>query len=97
MHASQNEPAVWHGRKRFAGSFFSFAAKTLALRAHGARKGVLRRQFGSAPCALRIAGRPNPSFEARPNGKPPGPPAAFVYHAAVGPGVLPSVPPQLKR
>ena len=40
---------------------------------------------------------PNPSFEARPNGKPPGPPAAFVYHAAVGPGVLPSVPPQLKR
>ena len=45
---------------------------------------------------LRMA-LPNPSFEARPNGKPPGPPAGFVYHPAAGPVVLPSVPPQLER
>ena len=41
--------------------------------------------------------RPNPSFEARPNGKPPGPAAGLAYHPAAGPGVLPSVPPQLER
>ena len=45
---------------------------------------------------LRMA-LPNPSFEARPNGKPPGPPGAVVYPTPVGPGVLPSVPPQLER
>ena len=47
-------------------------------------------------CATRTA-PPNPSFEARPNGKPPGPPGAVVYPTPVGPGALPSVTPQLER
>ena len=41
--------------------------------------------------------RPNPSLEARPNGKPPGPAPGCAYHPSAGPGVLPSVPPQLER
>ena len=41
--------------------------------------------------------RPNPSFEARPNGKPPGPAPGEAYYPSAGPGVLPSVPPQLER
>ena len=45
----------------------------------------------------RKAALPNPSVEARPNGGPPGPPSAFVYHAPVGPGVPPSAPPHLER
>ena len=90
--------AVRCGNKRFAGSFFSFAAKTHTLRTHGARKGVLRVYLGGAPCALRIVGGPNPSFEARPNGKPPGPGQWHTVHFYwPGPGVSPSVPPQLKR
>ena len=40
---------------------------------------------------------PNPSFEARPNGKPPRPPGAVVYPTPGGRGALPSVPPQLER
>ena len=41
---------------------------------------------------------PNPSFEARPNGKPPGPGRWYAVHFhRPGPGVLPSVPPQLQR
>jgi len=41
---------------------------------------------------------PNPSFEARPNGKPPGPGHRYAVHYLwPGPGVLPSVPPQLER
>ena len=40
----------------------------------------------------------NPSFEARPNGKPPGPGHRYgVHFLGPGPGGLPSVPPQLKR
>src|SRR5882672_10943779 len=39
---------------------------------------------------------PNPSFEARPNGKPPGPAPGEVYRPSAGPGALPSVPPQLE-
>jgi hypothetical protein len=35
---------------------------------------------------------PNPSFEARPNGKPPGPPRVVAYPTHVGPGAFPSVP-----
>ena len=46
--------------------------------------------------ALRTA-PPNPSFEARPNGKLPGPAPGEVYHPSAGPGVLPLVPPQLER
>ena len=39
-----------------------------------------------------------PSFEARPDGKPPGPDWRYAVHfRQSGPGVLPSVPPQLER
>ena len=41
---------------------------------------------------------PNPSFEARPNGKPPGPGWWYgVHFHQPGPGTLPLVPPQLER
>ena len=41
---------------------------------------------------------PNPSFKARPNGKPPGPGRWYgVHFHRPGPGVLPSAPPQLER
>ena len=43
------------------------------------------------------ASSPNPSVEARPNGKPPGPLPGEVYHPSSGPGALPSVPPHLER
>ena len=42
--------------------------------------------------------RPNPSLEARPNGRPPGPVWRYAVHfRQPGPGGLPSVPPQLER
>ena len=42
--------------------------------------------------------RPNPSFEARPNGKPPAPGRWYAVHFhRPGAGALPSVPPQLER
>ena len=41
--------------------------------------------------------RPNPSFEARPNGVALGPRGALVHHAPRGPSATPSVPPQLQR
>ena len=48
------------------------------------------------PASLRAL--PNPSLEARPNGRPPGPGRRYAVHfRQPGPGVLPSVPPQLKR
>ena len=41
---------------------------------------------------------PNPSLEARPNGRPPGPAWRYAVHfRQSGPGVLPLVPPQLER
>ena len=41
---------------------------------------------------------PNPSLEARPNGRPPGPGRRYAVHfRQPGPGVLPLVPPQLER
>ena len=40
---------------------------------------------------------PNPSVEARPNGKAPSPRGALVYHAPHGLGTSPSVPPHLER
>ena len=41
---------------------------------------------------------PNTSLEARPNGRPPGPVWRYAVHfRQPGPGVLPLVPPQLKR
>jgi len=51
-----------------------------------------------AQCRSLHALGPNPSFEARPNGKPPGPGRWYAVHFhRPGPGVLPSVPPQLER
>ena len=48
------------------------------------------------PASLRAL--PNPSLEARPNGRPPGPVWRYaVQFRQPGPGVLPSVPPQLER
>ena len=48
--------------------------------------------------ASSYAVMPNPSLEARPNGRPPGPAARYgVHFLSSGPGVLPLVPPQLKR
>jgi hypothetical protein len=41
--------------------------------------------------------RPNPSFEARPNGIVLGPRGAVVHDAPRGPSTIPSVPPQLER
>src|SRR5882724_223390 len=38
---------------------------------------------------------PNPSVEARPNGRTPGPPPGRAYHPSGGPGALPSAPPHL--
>ena len=49
----------------------------------------------SSPRASRW---PNPSVEARPNGKPPGPGHRYAVHYLwPGPGVLPSAPPHLQR
>ena len=75
--------AVQHGRRGAGGS-------------RGRQAGTTR---SSQPQRLRKHGtaRPNPSFEARPNGKPPGPAPGEVYHPSAGPGILPSVPPQLER
>ena len=45
------------------------------------------------PPHFRCAVLPNPSFEARPNGKPPGPGRWYAVHFhRPGPGVLPSSP-----
>ena len=41
--------------------------------------------------------RPNPSLEARPNSKTPGPRGGRAHFPPRGPGVLLSVPPQLER
>jgi len=40
---------------------------------------------------------PNPSVEARPNGKPRRPRGAFVYHAPHGQRAFPSASPHLER
>ena len=53
-------------------------------------------------CALRslaafIAVKPNPSLEARPNIKTPGPRSGLAHFPPRGPGVLLLVPPQLER
>lgn len=57
------------------------------------------RHFGGKAIELGIARpvTPNPSFEARPKGKPPGPAPGEVYHPSIGPSGLPSAPPQLQR
>ena len=68
------------------------------------RQGASSR-FAQANCTTLAKARfrgaaqagPNPSVEARPNGKPPGPRGREAYHVPRGPGALPSVPPHLKR
>ena len=47
--------------------------------------------------ALSYAVLPNPSLEARPNSKTPGPRSGLAHFPPHGPGVLLSVPPQLER
>ena len=47
--------------------------------------------------ALSYAVMPNPSLEARPNSKTPGPRGGLAHFPPRGPGVLLSVPPQLER
>ena len=64
-------------------------------------------RFGSrakVACCNRTEGSPlravlpNPSLEARPNGRPPGPGRRYAVHfRQPGSGVLPLVPPQLER
>ena len=41
--------------------------------------------------------RPNPSLEARPNIKTPGPRSGLAHSPPRGPGILLLVPPQLER
>jgi hypothetical protein len=48
-------------------------------------------------CFYSTHATPNPSVEARPNGKPPGPLPGCAYHPSSGPGALPSAPPHLER
>ena len=63
----------------------------------GRAASVAHHQDQSCPPRTRRAW-PNTSFEARPNGKPPGPGHRYGVHFLwPGPGVLPLVPPQLKR
>ena len=72
------------GRERGAGS--NCSTPTSAARSHFVRR-----------VALHGPSRPNPSVNARPNGRPPGPRGALVYPAPRGPGALPSVPRYLER
>lgn len=46
---------------------------------------------------VRHRPRPNPSVEARPNGKSPCPPPGCAYHPSGGQGASPSAPPHLER
>ena len=84
--------------KRYAGSFFSLVASVNALRAHGARKAVLRLCHARAPCALPPAGGPNPSVKRTLSGMPPGPGRRYAVHfRQPGPGVMPLRSAYLKR
>jgi len=65
---------------------------------------VFERKFQSSQLPKTLSRRsaaiptPNPSVEARPNGKPPGPGQRYGVHFHwPGPGVLPSAPPHLQR
>jgi len=65
---------------------------------------VVKRKFQSGQLPKTPSRRgaaiptPNPSVEARPNGKPPGPGHRYAVHFLwPGPGVLPSAPPHLQR
>jgi len=52
---------------------------------------------GKSHHAAKVLEVPNPSVEARPNGKAPGPAPGVVNHPSAGPGASPSVPPHLER
>ena len=67
-----------------------------------ARRRAPGTQIRRCLCALRNhavsnAVKPNPSLEARPNIKTPGPRSGRAHFPPRGPGVLLSVPPQLER
>jgi hypothetical protein len=78
------ENVAIHGQRRGAGSNWS-TPKRVARSPYS----VCRASHGTS--------RPNPSVNARPNGRPPGPRGALVYSAPRGPGVLPSAPRYLER
>ena len=61
--------------------------------------GVLVNRFTAVRAVLPVADAavPNPSLEARPNIKTPGPRSGLAHFPPRGPGVLLSVPPQLER
>ena len=61
--------------------------------------GVLVNRFMAVRAVLPVANAavPNPSLEARPNIKTPGPRSGLAHFPPRGPGVLLSVPPQLER
>jgi hypothetical protein len=61
-----------------------------------ARRECTRERVKTRPPTCGQA-RPNPSFEARPNGVALGPRGALVHDAPRGPSTTPSVPPQLER
>ena len=87
-----------------ATAMFSFLINDLAhsLYSRQPRSCTRLSATGSVHKALGTAAvhqvRPNPSLEARPNGRPPGPGRRYAVHfRQPGPGVLPLVPPQLER
>ena len=61
--------------------------------------GVLVNRFMAVRAVLPVANAavPNPSLEARPNIKTPGPRSGLAHFPPHGPGVLLLVPPQLER
>ena len=61
--------------------------------------GVLVNWFMAVRAVLPIANAavPNPSLEARPNIKMPGPQSGLAHFPLCGPAILLSVPPQLER
>jgi len=101
-----------NGCQRFAGKYGAeFAGRSSAgpsTRTNGERgaggegcyplgvKRTCRSGLGTSPGVGAVL--PNPSFESRPNGKPPGPGRWYAVHFhRPGPGGLPSAPPQLER
>ena len=73
-----------HGQQRGAGSL-------------GAGPSVVTGPWQAHHPRSPLAVLPNPSLEARPNIKTPGPRSGLAHFPPRGPGVLLSVPPQLER
>ena len=89
---SRLKSRLWHS----ASAGFNSAASSSHSRSSTLRSGVPA--FLTPALVSRLANaRPNPSVEARPNGKPPSPLVGVVYHPPVGLGVSPSIPPHLER